>query len=63
MLRHGEDLLAYEVIENVKNIVESKIMYWINLAKKIMNFENQNPRLVFFSLALLLENLRIFEAS
>ena len=38
-------------------------MYWVNLAKKIMSFENSPPRLVFFALAILLENLRLFLAS
>lgn len=52
--------MAYEVIENVKNNFESKIMYWINLAKKIMSLEFGNPRLVFFALSLLLENISIF---
>lgn len=60
VLRKGEDLLSYFVIEHIKNGVESKLMYWINLGKKIMGLNYYNTKLTFLSLAIILDNIERF---
>lgn len=57
MVRKGEDLLAYQIIEHVKNGVESKLIYWFNLAKKIMGFNYYNTKVIFLSLGIILDNI------
>lgn len=60
MLRKSQDLLSYQIIEHVKNGVESKLMYWVNLAKKIMGFNYYNTKLIFLSLGIILDNIERF---
>lgn len=60
VIRKGEDLLAYHIIEHVKNGVETKLMYWVNLGKKIMGFNYYNVKLTFLSLAIILDNIERF---
>lgn len=57
VLRKGEDLLAYQLIEHVKNGIETRLMFWVNLGKKIMSFNYYNTKLTFLSLAIILDNI------
>ena len=58
MLKHGEDLLSYEILESARNAVEGKVMMWINLAKKIIGLHYPNRILVFLALGVLISNIK-----
>ena len=57
ILENCQTILAYSLIDFLRNYIENSLTTWLNLAKHLIDLQHPNQRLLFLALAVILENV------